>query len=809
MSARAEILFRVAGTEDVKRALEGIAVTAQRGAARSAREHATEVRERVQSEKQAAREVVAVVRQANREKAQEEKAAQKAAAQAAKDRVKAEAAAAKERVQAEKVAAREAIAVVRQANREKAAEEKLAAKTASAERVLAARERAARASNRRQAAGEIGSGAASGFKAGAAVIGGAASIQAMQAVRDQMSLEERAALLRNASGKSKADFDSVGRAKAISNLTGVSAGDVMTGFEKLSGKAGGGGLTEYASQYEELAKVARGAGVSMADLGDTLGTLYNRGVKADGVVKVIEALVQQGKDGAVEFNQLATLLDASSGALGKFKMDDATRVMTAGGLSQFARTFGKKSAEESTNAVEDLARDLGGKADVIQRLTGGSLTRVTTKGKKTVKMVNGKMVTTEEGGGTIDRYAGGVEVGTDTNRAQLRDINKLLPDIIEGVVKTGNAGKLTGEGGIFTGNATAIAAPLLQAFTQGISKNSEGRYVLTQDGQRADMSGRAAVEALLKQFQASDVAPGTSAKAFNEVMSQTNAQLNQKIEKLRNDLGDKLTPYAAKAIENPKTTAAAIVAGSTALGAGNVLAGKAGSALLDKIFPKSVGTMTVTAANVVVGGPGGAGGAAASAAAGGGSTAMTKAGVAAAATTAGAIGAIGANLYGYYKAGEMVVGDVGRLSSGAPASDLAKKIAAGPASEEDRSRADVMTRQSEMMQGGFFSRMAGSALAAGDQMRQDGFSLASLGRMLTMPFTMTGGAAASGSPEAMAANKTAGEDLKAALGAQSLKLDPNTQVQISNTDAIAAAVGSAVGTAVAGAGLQSPKAQTE
>ena len=810
MGARAEILFRVAGTEDVKRAIEGIAVTAQRGAARSAREHATEVRERVQSEKQAAREVVAVVRQANREKAQEEKAAQKAAAQAAKERVKVEAAAAKERVQAEKIAAREAIAVVRQANREKAAEEKLAAKTASAERVLAARERAARASNRRQAAGEIGSGAASGFKAGVAVIGGAASIQAMQAVRDQMSLEERAALLRNASGKSKADFDSVGRAKAISNLTGVSAGDVMTGFEKLSGKAGGGGLTEYASQYEELAKVARGAGVSMADLGDTLGTLYNRGVKADGVVKVIEALVQQGKDGAVEFNQLATLLDASSGALGKFKMDDATRVMTAGGLSQFARTFGKKSAEESTNAVEDLARDLGGKADVIQRLTGGSLTRVTTKGKKTVKMVNGKMVTTEEGGGSIDRYAGGVEVGTDTNRAQLRDINTLLPDIIEGVVKTGNAGKLTGEGGIFTGNATAIAAPLLQAFTQGISKNSEGRYVLTQDGQRADMSGRAAVEALLKQFQASDVAPGTSAKAFNDVMSQTNAQLNQKIEKLRNDLGDKLTPYAAKAIENPKTTAAAIVAGSTAIGAGNVLAGKAGSALLDKIFPKSVGTMTVTAANVVVGGPGGAGGAAASAAAaGGGSTAITKAGVAAAATTAGAIGAIGANLYGYYKAGEMVVGDVGRLSSGAPASDLAKKIAAGPASEEDKSRADVMLRQSEMMQGNFVSRMAGSALAAGDQMRQDGFSMASLGRILTMPFTMAGGAAASGSPEAMAANKTAGEDLKAALSAQPLKLDPSSQVQIGNTDAIAAAVGSAVGTAVAGAGLQSAKAQIE
>lgn len=764
--ADVKINFRISGADELRRAFDGITVKAQRGAAAAVRAQQT-----------GAKDSVAAARRAKNEMLTDAEALAKAEI-ALIQRVN------RERVNAAKSQV--------QLQREAAAQQ---------ERILASQERAARASNRRRAAGEIGSGAASGFKAGAAIIGGAVGISAVQSVRDQMSLDERAALLRNASGKSKSQFDSVAQAKKISNLTGVGAGDVMAGFEALSGKAGGGGLTEYVSQYEELAKVARGAGVSMGDLGNTLGTLYNRGVKADSVVKVVEALVQQGKDGAVEFNQLATLLDASSGALGRFKMDDATRVMSAGGLSQFARTFGKKSAEESTNAVEDLARDLSGKADVIQQLTGGTKTQVHVKGKKVKKMVNGQMVETTTGDSTKDTYAGGVEVGTDANRAQLRDINQLLPDIIEGVVKSGNAGKLMGAGGIFTGNATAIAGPLLQAFTTGIKKNSEGRFELTKDGQAADMTGRAAVDALLKQFQAADVAPGSSQKAFDEVMKSSNAQLNQKVEKLRNDLGEKLAPIAAKAIENPKTAMAAVLAGSTALGAGNVLAGKAGTAILDKLFPKSIGSMAVTAGSVVVSGgvPG--------VTIPGGGVAPPGKGAGMIANGAG-VGAIVANLYSYDQAAEQVGQDSDAIAKAQASRALAAKIAAGGASPEDRERGAVLSKQSEMMQGGLFSRMAGSALAMGDQIKQDGVSAASIGRMFTMPFTMAAGASKSGEAPAQAANKSAGEELKAALAGQPIKLDPTSQVQIAAGTELTVRVSNA--SEIAGAGsLQGPKAQIE
>ena len=380
----------------------------------------------------------------------------------------------------------------------------------------------------------------------------------------------------------------------------------MGGFEKISGKAGGAGLLAVKDQFLELAQVARGAGVNIGDMGDVVATLVNRGIDAKDMVKTIESLVQQGKDGAVEFKDLATMLDASSGALGRFKMNEGSRITTAGGLSQMARTFGKKSAEESTNAVEDLARDLGGKADIIQALTGG-----TAAGTKTI------------GGKKQTVLKGGVQVGTDDTRAQLRDINTLLPEIIAGAFKSGNAGKIMGEGGMFTGNSTAIIAPLVQAFSQGIVKDStSGRYNLAKDGEKASLTGEAAVKAMLTQFQAADVKEGSSKAAFDNVMGTSQAQFAVAMEKLKNDLGDKLAPAIAEltpkaiqlatsfgdlvtwAAESPKKAAAALVALTTAAGVAeaglSVIAGKLGGALLDKLLPKMVPVMNVQAGTVTM-----------------------------------------------------------------------------------------------------------------------------------------------------------------------------------------------------------------
>lgn len=432
-------------------------------------------------------------------------------------------------------------------------------------------------------------GASSGIgvlQAGAGLVGGYLGTQTvLDAGKSQLDLGKRQALLQNNTGDTTTDF--VGMSKSISNVVGEDAGSVMGGLEKIAGKAGAEGIAQSKDQLLELAKVAKGAGVSMEDLGDVTATLINRGIKSGDLVKNVEALIQQGKDGAVEFKDLATMLDASSGALIKFKMDATGRSMSAGGLSQIARTYGKSSAAESTNAVVDLARDLGSKADDIKKLSGVE-----------------------------------VGVGGKVGRAQLRDVNTLLPEIIEGISKKGNAGKLEGQGGIFTGNSTTISTPLLQAFTLGLKKNDSGRFQIAGDGETADIKGKEAVKALLSQFEDTLPKAGASLESFERIVSTQSVQTEIAMNKLKNDLGDKLTPIIAKAapqivkfitafgeitawaLSNPFKAVGALMLASMA----QSLATAGASSLFDKLLSKAIPALAVTAGTVnVVGGPGAGG----------------------------------------------------------------------------------------------------------------------------------------------------------------------------------------------------------
>ena len=482
-------------------------------------------------------------------------------------------------------------------------------------------------------------GASSGIgtvQAGAGIVGGYLGTQTvLDAGRSQLDLGKRQALLQNTTGDKTTDF--VGMSKSISNVVGEDAGSVMGGLEKIAGKSGAEGIAQAKDQMLELAKVAKGAGVSMEDLGDVTATLINRGIKSKDLVKNVEALVQQGKDGAVEFKDLATMLDASSGALIKFKMDATGRSMSAGGLSQIARTYGKSSAAESTNAVVDLARDLGGKADDIKKLSGVE-----------------------------------VGVGGKVGRAQLRDVNTLLPEIIEGIAKKGNAGKLEGQGGIFTGNSTTISTPLMQAFTLGLKKNDSGRLQIAGEGETADIKGKEAVKALISQFEDTLPKAGASIEAFANVMATQSEQTSVAMNKLKNDLGDKLSPIIAKAspqivkmitafgeitawaLTNPFKAVGALMFASMA----QSLLASAGGSLIDKLLSKAIPSLAVTAGTVNVVGGSGTGGLAALGSGGG-----TMAGLNA--TTVG--GAVVAGAAGY-AAGSAFTGSLDKQIEGANSS---------------------------------------------------------------------------------------------------------------------------------------------
>ena len=608
------------------------------------------------------------------------------------------------------------------------------------------------------------------IQAGAGMVGGYLGTQTvLDAGRAQLDLGRRQALLQNATGDNATDF--VGLSKSVSNAVGEDAGSVMGGLEEIAGKAGAEGIAQAKDQMLELAKVAKGAGVSMEDLGDVTATLLNRGIKSGDLVKNIEALVQQGKDGAVEFKDLATLLDASSGALIKFKMDSTGRSMSAGGLSQIARTYGKSSAAESTNAVVDLARDLGGKADDIKKLTGVE-----------------------------------VGVGGKVGRAQLRDVNALLPEIIEGIVKKGNAGKLEGQGGIFTGNSTTISTPLMQAFTLGLKKNESGRLQIAGEGEAADIKGKEAVKALLSQFEDTLPKAGASVEAFNRLMATQSEQTNVAMNKLKNDLGEKLTPVIAKAspqiiklitafgeltawaLTNPFKAIGGIILASIA----QSLLGAGLSSLTDKLLGKAIPTLNVTAGNVNM-----TGGAGASGVLGSGMNGYQVIG-----------GIIGGAIVAYM-ASQAITGqlDEERKQKGESAVDglnLAAAVGSGKASDAEVQRAAMLWgEQKEDQQRGVVGRFLNeTARPAVNLVTGEG---GGVGNVANWARTVIPGAAAYSGAAAVASDDTRGAQ------GQSVAALEEAFARANKSEAMLAAMGRIAATneqvaaAVANGGLQGPK----
>ena len=695
MAATVVVNFKMGGVDALQSSIRSISTSAQRESARQVQASNAETRARVNNASTAEKAAKKAV------KAQEKISSDAAAAQLSIDG----------RVTNEKIknidaiskamtkASRERVRTMQQESREST--RLIQEQARAAARIPAVGKGAGRAALE---------GAGSGLRrAGGIAMAGASLVTAgigmpmvLDAIENNRSLSQRNALLQNSSGKNL-DFTKI--ARSVSNTVGVDAGEVLGGFEGLAGKAGAAGISafggseaEIIQNYEKLAKVARGAGVSMADLGDVTATLINRGVESKDLVSTVESLVKQGKDGAVEFKSMATMLDASSGALGRFNMGQTDRISTAGGLTQMARTFGKKSAEEATNAVEDLARDLGGKADIIQALTGG-------------KVIGTKNV----GGKTQNILGGGVDVGVaGTNRAQLRNINELLPEIIAGAIKSGNAGKIMGEGGMFTGNSTAIIAPLVQAATLGIKKNSEGRWEVSNDKNESEMFGAAAVKAMQEQFSNATLDAGESMKAFDNVMKSTGGSFEASMVRLKNTLGERVAPHMEKLgsitgqvaeifikmADAPGKTIAALVGLSVAASSAQAGIGKIFGNIVDRLFATKIPVANMTAGVVnlrsgVAGSPvPGGGGGVPVGSPGGGPTKpgvnMTTAGAAAVALLGGV--AVGVALDDAATAGsgsgkERNTRDVNRSN------DLIGRLNSGNATDEERAKASDMIKE--------------------------------------------------------------------------------------------------------------------
>ena len=195
---------------------------------------------------------------------------------------------------------------------------------------------------------------------GALAIGGGFAIA--DAVRGQMSAERAAALLSNSAtigGKTPAGATTpeiLARASIISKETGTDKGEIIGAVQNYVAKSSdfAGGMANAGF----FAKLAKASGTRLEDITGAAGILraQNKGLSADDMKQMLLDLVEQGKQGAVEINDLAHLAGGLGSTRGLYKGSQTENQRKLLALAQITRTE-SESAEEAATAVKDLGSE--------------------------------------------------------------------------------------------------------------------------------------------------------------------------------------------------------------------------------------------------------------------------------------------------------------------------------------------------------------------------------------------------------------------------------------------------------------------
>lgn len=361
--------FQVAGVRNVQAAFRSIEQTTVRAERAAVRATQSEGKAREKTARDA-------VRAADRSAKDQTKAAEKAA----KDQTKAVEQSTKEKMRLFHVEDRARSEALRTATREVERAERERESISS--RWVRKREREEIASARRvQRAREslgrtLGGAATRGFNSGmgtmargaTAIVGGLAELgggySIAGSVQQRLGAERSAALLANSahivSGKNanvRPDEKAIlAHAKAVGIATNTDTGELIEGVRDYVAKSADfkGGM----ANMEFFAKVAKGTGTSFADVTKTAGILRTQNDKLDDTAmrKLILTTIGQGKEGAVEFSDLAKVAGKVTKTAAAYGMDQTQAQGSLLGLAQFAiKTSG--SADEAATVVSNFGSD--------------------------------------------------------------------------------------------------------------------------------------------------------------------------------------------------------------------------------------------------------------------------------------------------------------------------------------------------------------------------------------------------------------------------------------------------------------------
>lgn len=353
--------FRVAGLEDVARAVGSVQQSLDRLARSSASGAQKSARERTTAEQNVSREVERLAKSRERTQATAARVEQRALEQSsrAQQRAAEQSVRAVERAEQQKTRAVEKAATDRTRALERAAatEARIAEQTA---RTHERHSRAMAAKGSSMVMGGVGRvmGAAGTIAGTVAAVGGGFTL--VDAITSANRREAAAGQIVRSAAENKAGLtktDLLAKARVAHVSSGVGIDDALTGIDSFVRK--NGSLSATTEMLPELSGLAAASGASMEDLGTTAGDIYNKTGSAAKTKAALRMIAAQGKAGAIDVRDLGEYGPRLTAAAGLYQGDVVQNIGKMSALAQFAVASGSAhNARVGTESALTVASDL-------------------------------------------------------------------------------------------------------------------------------------------------------------------------------------------------------------------------------------------------------------------------------------------------------------------------------------------------------------------------------------------------------------------------------------------------------------------
>ncbi len=355
---------------------------------------------------------------------------------------------------------------------------------------------------------------AAGVIAGGLALGGSAGIYA--SVRSSGEAQKRAIALVNSTDGKVTEGQLMSQSRLISEDTGIGRAEAIAGVAQFVSKTGD--IETAMANWSLFGDIALATGSTIEDIAAAAADMSSKfDIKSvEDMRKAFAGLIQQGKDGSFELNNMAAEFPALGAVAKNFGLTGAGGLNQLGALAQIAKES-TKSPEMATTAIESFFNQLQAKNSDLEK---GSKFKI------------GKF--------SIFRKFGDQQSGT-------KDLDVLIPELIDAT--RGNTGKQLK---ILDKEGTKAIASLNAIYNQTVVSTGG-----TQIEKRAAATEAVRSEIVRRIETNSD--PAKIGEMKTRAQEGSWNKIERIVEQLRNAFGDQLLPVLEKAIPKFQTLIPTVV----------------------------------------------------------------------------------------------------------------------------------------------------------------------------------------------------------------------------------------------------------